>query len=218
MLYFGERLNIAEKVQLAVVVFLQATLIIAAGIAGASAQWTVFFASLLAFLVTFLPAILNRSYRVQLPAEFILVLTVFVYAAIFLGEAHGFYTRFWWWDLVLHGGSGLAVGFAGFLILYSLYAGRRLNTSPFIISVFSFAFALAVGALWEIFEFTMDTLFGLNMQKTGLVDTMSDIIVDGIGAFVAAAIGYIYLKTRTGVFDYLVRKFLEKNPRFARWR
>ena len=37
-------------------------------------------------------------------------------------------------------------------------------------------FAITIGALWEVFEFGMDQLFGLNMQKSGLLDTMGDLI------------------------------------------
>ena len=55
---------------------------------------------------------------------------------------------------------------------------------------------MAIGATWEIFEFTMDKLFGLSMQKSGLDDTMYDLIVDTFGALSAAAAGYYYLTER----------------------
>lgn len=64
-------------------------------------------------------------------------------------------------------------------------------------------FALGVGALWEIFEFTMDSLFGMNMQKpmlgdpSGLTDTMWDLIVDATGALVISVLGWRYLKNLT---------------------
>ena len=69
-----------------------------------------------------------------------------------------------------------------------------MNLSPVFIAVFAFCFALALGAVWEIYEFTMDSVFGTNMQKymldngtaligqAALQDTMKDIIVDAIGA------------------------------------
>jgi len=47
----------------------------------------------------------------------------------------------------------------------------------------------SIGALWEVFEFGMDQIFGMNMQKSGLVDTMGDLIVDAIGAGLAAMSG-----------------------------
>ena len=80
--------------------------------------------------------------------------------------------------------------------------------------MFSFCFAVAIGVLWEIFEFTMDNLFGLNMQKSGLLDTMSDLIIDSIGAFLVSVSGFVYMKKWTvQIFSRLIRKFIEKNPR-----
>lgn len=208
-------LSIFDKIQLSLSVFLQLTLVVAAGFAAWHSQWTAVFASVLALLVTFFPAIIYRSIKVYFPAEFILVLTLFAYAAVFLGEVHGFYTKFWWWDLVLHGASGVTLGFTGFLILYTLYIGGRLNMTPALLSIFSFTFALALGALWEIFEFSMDTLFGFNMQKNGLPDTMWDLIVDSIGALIVVVVGYLYIrKPRQGLFSYLISKFFAQNPRF----
>ncbi len=46
----------------------------------------------------------------------------------------------------------------------------------------AFSFAVSIGTLWEVFEFGMDILFGLSMQKSGVIDTMDDLIVDAIGA------------------------------------
>ena len=68
---------------------------------------------------------------------------------------------------------------------------------PFV-AMFSFCFAVSIGAVWEIYEFSFDGLLGLNMQKflladgtplvgrAALTDTMKDIIVDTIGALIAS--------------------------------
>ena len=64
----------------------------------------------------------------------------------------------------------------------------------------AFAIAVTVGAMWEIFEFLMDLWFGLNMQKSGLTDTMGDLIVDVIGAGIASWIGYAYLRGKDRSF------------------
>src|SRR3546814_16435775 len=62
-----------------------------------------------------------------------------------------------------------------------------LHMRPSFLAVFAFCFSQAIGALWEIFEFTMDQVFGLTMQKpmlgdpSGLTDTMWDLIVNAIG-------------------------------------
>ena len=77
------------------------------------------------------------------------------------------------------------------------------------LALFSFSFAIAIGVVWEIFEFFMDISFGLNMQKSGLIDTMGDLIVDSLGALLASGIGYFYLRIKhTLVFKDVVMGML----------
>ena len=178
-------------------------------------QWEVIFFAATALLFSYVPRLIERNYKVQLPIEFEIVIVTFVYAAIFLGEAEDFYYRFWWWDLMLHTVSGVVLGFTAFLALYILYSQKRLNAKPFVLSLFAFSFSLAVGALWEIGEFGLDRLFGLNTQKSGLSDTMSDLIVDAGGALVAALLGYIFLKRQQanrGLLSRLIENFFNNNP------
>jgi len=71
-----------------------------------------------------------------------------------------------------------------------------------------------MGAVWEIFEFSMDQLLGANMQKNGLTDTMWDLIVNGGGAIIASTVGYIYIKTgQIPIFNNLINKFIKNNPK-----
>ena len=59
----------------------------------------------------------------------------------------------------------------------------------------------------------MDFSFGFNMQKSGLVDTMTDLMVDAAGGLVAAWLGYHYVKDGDShIADRLVRRLLAKNP------
>ncbi len=207
----------AEKVQFWFAWFLRATLGVAMLYAIVQAQWFTLFVSGLALLATFFPAFLERNYRVNLPPEFEFAIVVFVYGTLFLGEVQRFYLRFWWWDILLHGISGVALGFIGFLVFYTLYSERRIQASALSVSVFSFSFALAMGALWEILEFAADTVFGTNMQKSGLRDTMYDLIVDAGGALATALVGFLYLKRKRtrpeGLFRFLIERFLKENPR-----
>ncbi|MFP4189907.1 MAG: hypothetical protein ACLFSL_02615 [Candidatus Woesearchaeota archaeon] len=184
------------------------------------------FVSSLTFLMSFLPQIVQRRYRINLPGEFQVIIVVFIYAGIYLGEVRAFYLRYWWWDSVLHAFSGIALGFTGFLILYSLYKTERLKANPFLIVVFSFFFAVGLGGVWEIFEFTMDSTFGMDMQKArdleetfgshdtrlGVIDTMYDLILDAFGALIASIGGYLYLKNgEVFLFNRLIRRFEERN-------
>jgi uncharacterized membrane protein YjdF len=173
----------------------------------------------------FVPGLLGRRLRLHIPAEFELLALVFVFAALFLGEVRDYYARYWWWDIALHTSSGLLLGILGFLLVYILNEDDRidLHMQPRFVALFAFAFAVAVGALWEIFEFTMDQLFGLNMQKpmlgdpSGLTDTMWDLIVDTLGAAVISLAGWWYMQRRERSFiESWIRKFIERNPRLFR--
>lgn len=171
--------------------------------------------------VMVVPLAIGKRQQIQIPPEFELMAILFVFASLYLGELHGYYTKFWWWDIVLHTTSGLLMGIFGFLLVYLLNKDDRINLKmrPFFIAFFAFMFAVAFGSLWEIFEFTMDQLAGQNMQKpmlgdpSGLTDTMWDLIVNTIGAAVISTIGWWHLKMkRNSIFDVWIKKFILFNP------
>ena len=173
------------------------------------------FVSVLTLLLTFVPYLFQRRYKLYIPSSVISLITLFLYAAIFLGEVQNFYIKFWWWDVILHAGSAVGFGLIGLVILLLLYEQSQVKGNPFVFSIFVFTFALALGAMWEIFEFTMDQLFGLRMQKNGLVDTMWDLIVDGVGALFASFIGYLFIKGKQipgfGHFGSFIEKTTKNN-------
>ena len=160
------------------------------------------FVATLTFIMTFYPGILRKKFRVYLPASLQIVITLFIFSAQFLGELRDFYYKFSWWDNMLHCISGSILGIIGFMFVYFLNKThiKKTKLSPFFVALFAFCFAISMGVFWEIIEFSCDRLLGLNMQKfrmpseDGLVDTMTDLIVDTLGAFVVTLIGYIYMK------------------------
>ncbi len=198
---------------------MRVTLVVAMFLSALSAQWLLVFVSSLAFILSFTPSWLERSYKIHLPTELELALFFFVYAALYLGEVSGYYARFWWWDTLLHASAGLALGMIGFLILFMLSDRKSLRASPRIIAVFAFCFALALGAVWEIFEFSMDSLIGTNMQKSGLADTMWDLIFDASGALAIVIVMYPYVKYgKQGAFSNMILNFELNNPRLFQFR
>ena len=160
---------------------------------------------LLGLLVMMLPTFIARKWKIVVPNTIVILYFVFLYCAIYLGEVRNFYYVIPHWDTVLHAFSGAMLGALGFILVDLLNKDQKVsvNLSPFFISVFAFSFALAVGAIWEVYEFSFDALLGLNMQKhtteTGvkligtaaLSDTMKDIIIDALAALVVAVLGYL---------------------------
>jgi len=186
----------------------------------ASGNWQIAGATFGVAVVTFLPAVLGRGFHVHIPPEFELLAVLFVYAALFLGEVQGYYQRFWWWDIALHSASGLLMGILGFLLVHVLneLEDLELHMKPAFVALFAFMFALGMGALWEIFEFAMDQLFGMRMQRDSLSDTMTDLIVDGLGALLIAVLGYTYLRNpdSSSFLERWVDRFIEGNRRLFR--
>ncbi len=175
-------------------------------------RWPVAFITALALAVSFLPAILQRNTKLHVPVQIQLVITAFVFATLFLGEVEGYYERFAWWDLLLHSSFGVVLGLVTFLGLLALVDLQRVKMSLGLLSVFAVAFAMAVGSLWEMFEFFMDRTFGLNMMKSGLNDTMSDLIVNCLGALAAVALAHVYVARRATRASWL-NLILERMPR-----
>lgn len=186
-------------------------------------QWFVAVITAGIIVVTLIPLLLERRFRVFIPPEFQLMAIAFVFAALFLGEVRGYYTRFWWWDIALHASSGLLLGIVGFLLVHLLNEVEEIGVhmKAGFVAFFAFLFALGIGALWEVFEFGMDSLFGMDMQKamlgdpSGLTDTMFDLIVDAAGALVITLYGYFHLKRAAGesFIERWIEAFIERNPR-----
>lgn len=159
-------------------------------------------------IVMFVPSFLERRWRIDIPNYAYITYFIFLYCAIYLGEIRRFYFVVPHWDTYLHTFSGGMLGAMGFSLVSILNDNEKvpMTLSPFFIAMFSMCFALAAGAIWEIYEYTLDGLMGLNMQhyhlvdgtplmgRAALYDTMKDLIVDALGALVVSVIGYIALK------------------------
>lgn len=164
-----------------------------------------------------LPSILERRLGLIIPSRMIVLYVIFLYCAIYLGEVRNFYYRIPHWDNILHTFSGFMLGALGFSVIHLLNKADRvpLKLSPAFVAVFTFCFAVTVGVVWEVYEFAADGLLGTNMQKFGpqdgvdftgraaLFDTMVDLIVDAVGAFIMSLIGYVSLKFKKGWVEKL---------------
>lgn len=204
----------------AIAVLIKLILLLAIGESLYFQNYLTLFLSVLTILLTFLPAMLAKNYRLSIPLEFEFAIILFLFGSIFLGEIQSYYERFWWWDLILHTSAGIILGIIGFLIVYLLNQEAKINLylSPAFVSLFSFCFALAIGVIWEIFEFFMDTVFGFQMQK-GLIDTMGDFVVDGVGALLVSIVGYFYAKKVEVPFvDRWVERFVAANKKRSKKR
>lgn len=163
---------------------------------------------LLGLSVMSLPSFLKKHLSFELPNSMCIIYFLFLFCSIYLGDVQDFYYIIPHWDTILHCFSGVMLGALGFSLVKILNDSERVNIvmSAGFICLFAFCFALACGAVWEIYEFTADSVFGLNMQShrledgTQLIgleavsDTMYDLIIDSIGALITVVIGWGSMK------------------------
>ena len=128
--------------------------------------------SLILFLI---PAILADTLKISIPPFFQGVIFVFIFAAEILGEVDKYYVNIPGWDTILHTINGFLFAAVGFSLFYLLNrASKNVYLSPFYLALVAFCFSMTIGVVWEFFEFTMDQLFYLDMQK--------DFVVTGFGS------------------------------------
>lgn len=155
-------------------------------------------------LVAYLPVFVARRYAIELPQQLFTLFVVFLFGAVYLGTLRHFY-RIPWWDKMLHlVSSSLEVflGLALFGFLVTPEVQRKISRT--FVTLYAFCFAAFCGVLWEFYEFTCDS-FGMNLQRylaagqpkvgrAALMDTMTDLIMDVIGALLICC--YLYFRLR----------------------
>lgn len=179
-------------------IVLRLSLIVGAILAVYDGNWMSLGLTIFILAVTFLPGVLKRMFHIPIPGGFSLIVILFIYGGTFMGDTLQFYNRFWWWDIMLHSISGPILGNMGFLIINNLVWCKGIGfqglknrgiqdiISPAFRALFAVCFAVALGAAWEIFEFSMDKLLHFSMQEASLDDTMWDIILNALGAVMFA--------------------------------
>jgi len=107
------------------------------------------------------------------------------------GYAFDLYQAFWWFDRVLHSGTMLAITF---WLAVIVFAPPLKTGSPVLLFFLIAAVGVAIGALWEVAEWVFDMVAPSDVIK-GKNDTVLDIIMDTIGALIAACMALYFIKS-----------------------
>jgi len=178
-------------------------------------RWSMVLVSTLTLIVSLIPSFVTERLHVKLPWPFFTGIVLFIFATLYLGEAFDFYERYWWWDVLMHLLSATGLGLAGFVFVFALFEGDRYAAPAWAIAFISLCFAITMGTAWEIFEYLTDMIFATNMQKSGLDDTMQDLMVDVVGASIGALAGFGFLKGQNrGGLTGMIADFVRQNRRF----
>lgn len=141
------------------------------------------FVCVLTLILFMLPSIVECRLHVDLPDTLEVVILLFIFAAEILGEIQEYYLHIPFWDTALHTLNGFMFAAIGFSIVNLLNEDKHiaLKLSPFFMAVTAFCFSMTIGVLWEFFEWGMDSIFHMDMQKDTVLTAISSVDLNAQG-------------------------------------
>ncbi|WP_254274523.1 hypothetical protein [Haloarcula marina] len=168
------------------------------------------------FLVTLLPAFLERNYRFTMSTGLVLWITgaMFLHALGTLPlpglDLQTLYGSTWWWDHMTHALSSSLVAGVAYAVVRALDQHTdAINFPPRFLFGYLLVFVMAFGVLWELLEFYISLVAQLLgnasiLTQYGLDDTLLDLSYNTLGGLLVALFGAVHL---TGVSDELATRF-----------
>ena len=138
------------------------------------------FICLLVLVLFMLPFFIQQNFGIELPSTLEIIILLFIFAAEILGELECYFITFPYWDSMLHTTTGFLCAATGFALIDILNRNSRIKfeLSPIYVALAAFCFSMTVGVLWEFFEFGMDRLFHMDMQKDTVVQSITSVMLD----------------------------------------
>lgn len=159
-----------------------------------------FFLCILTLVLLVMPSLVQVTFKIELPTVLEILILFFIFAAEILGEIREYYIVFPMWDTILHTVNGFLAAAIGFSMVDLLNRSKKtmFQLSPLFTAIVAFCFSMTIGVVWEFFEFGMDTIFGLDMQKDTIVQTIRSVTLDPEGRNVVTVIDNIKNVTVNG--------------------
>ena len=110
------------------------------------------FICLLVLVLFMLPFFIQQNFGIELPSTLEIIILLFIFAAEILGELGCYFITYPYWDSMLHTTTGFLCAATGF--------------------------SMTVGVMWEFFEFGMDRLFHMDMQKDTVIQSVTSVMLD----------------------------------------
>ena len=179
----GQQLNAVIKRQPAVfTVYMVLRLIVLATLVSSilRGEYESAFICLLVLALFMLPFFIQQNFGIELPSTLEIIILLFIFAAEILGELKCYFITFSHWDSMLHTTTGFLCAATGFALIDILNRNSRIKfqLSPIYVALTAFCFSMTVGVLWEFFEFGMDRLFLMDMQKDTVVQSITSVMLD----------------------------------------
>ena len=138
------------------------------------------FVCVLVLVLFMLPFFIQKNFGIRLPGVLEIIILLFIFAAEILGELQSYFIQYPNWDTMLHTTNGFLCAAVGFSLIDILNRNAKIKftLSPVYVALAAFCFSMTIGVLWEFFEFGMDRLFHMDMQKDTIVHTISSVMLD----------------------------------------
>ena len=152
------------------------------------------FICLLVLALFVLPFFIQQNFGIELPSTLEIIILLFIFAAEILGELECYFITYPHWDSMLHTTTGFLCAATGFALIDILNRNSRIKfeLSPIYVALAAFCFSMTVGVLWEFFEFGMDRLFHMDMQKDTVVQSITSVMLDPTNRNIPVTIGGIH--------------------------
>ena len=147
--------------------------------------------------VCFVPFVLRRLRVISLPGmiTFLIALAVFLHA---YGLISGSYDNVSYFDTITHTLSSAVVAILVFYAMITIqhFGGGRVNFTGRGLAIFTALIALTFSVYWEVMEYSTDMLTG-SVTQYSPYDTLTDLVCDSVGTFLASIWSGIYMRGRT---------------------
>jgi tellurite resistance protein TehA-like permease len=122
----------------------------------------------------------------RFPPMIILALIIFICIANGIADYWHLYFYIWWLDIPMHILGGFWVALTSLAIYYAFRGRNENDHSTVFVYALAIASALLVGLVWEVFEFSVDSIVSEFVTKPA--DIIKDLIDDLIGGVLAAVL------------------------------
>lgn len=134
----------------------------------------------------------GKTFITLVPYRIQTMLNVLICFGVVVGTTVNKFTTFEHIDVPEHFMAGFiaTAGSYDLAVIIQSKQPKDKRISPALAAMFSLAFGVMLLTGWEFYEFSMDRLYGLNLQRSafnteaGLIDTMTDLIVGATGCVV----------------------------------
>ncbi|MFH1801443.1 MAG: ATP-binding protein [archaeon] len=167
-------------------------------------SWHLLFVNILLLGLILLPFFMQRNYSIHIPGEFEFIILMFIIISFFLGEIRGLFIQIF---------LGAAIGFVGYMLIFILYTNNKIRTNYSFVALFSFSFAVTIGAMMEILKYILKYFLGFEFNVSNYLFTIQSLTLVALGAFFVSTLCYVFMKhKKIKAMRYFITKFVKRNP------